>query len=391
MTAWALAGDLRDGLRSRPGRSLLSLFAIAIGCTALALLLSVLSGLQERARQLAQELGANVIAILPEGAEPLRREQADRLRANLPSCVVGAVKQYSVMTRDGLTRLQVMAADDGLIRVRPWQIVEGRFLDAEDRNSRAYRCVISRSLSERMGWRLGQALAVEQELFRVVGIVDPGRFSGDPLQDARLVPGENLVIVPDTIQPYWAPQSPDGTCDAIYIRAPADVDPADIGRRATALMADGAGAAPALSVITPDTLLARIRQWQRSVRFAAGSIAGLCMLLGGITLMTLMIANVQERVTEIGLRRALGASRADIAALFLMEAGLVTVVAGFTGSVTAHAILLVVRGEIGFPVAMNGWTLIAPVLVAVLSGVAFSYAPAVRASRIQPAQALRNE
>lgn len=386
-----MLNDLRDGLRSRPGRSLLSLFAIAVGTMALALLLCVLGGLQERARQLANELGADVIAILPEGAEPLRREHAERLRANFPHCTVGAVKQHTVMTRDGATRLTVLAADEDLMQVRPWHIVEGRFLDNEDARSGAYRCVISKSLSERMGWRLGQTLAIRQELFQIVGLIDPGRFSGDPLQDARLVPGENLVIIPHTVHPYWSSEAPDNTCDAIYIRAPADADTMMIGRRAAALLRDGSGPALAVSIVTPDTLVSRIRQWQRSLRFAAGSIAGLCMLLGGITLMSLMIANVQERVAEIGLRRALGAARGEIAALFLVEALVVTIAAGSLGSVAAHALLAIIQIDLGFPMAMNAWTLLTPMLVAVLAGVAFSYAPALIATRIQPAQALRNE
>jgi putative ABC transport system permease protein len=143
--------------------------------------------------------------------------------------------------------------------------------------------------------------------------------------------------------------------------------------------------------VTPNLLLARIRKLQRTLHLTVGSIAFLCMVLGGTTLMSLMVANVRDRVTEIGLRRALGASSWDIASLFLMEACLVTGLAGLGGTMGTCLLLALFRSRFPVPLALDMHTVLLPVAAAVFLGAVFSYGPARAAARIVPAEALRND
>ncbi len=96
-------------------------------------------------------------------------------------------------------------------------------------------------------------------------------------------------------------------------------------------------------------------------------------------------------MTEIGLRRALGATRFDIAALFVTEACAVTLAAAAFGTIAGSLLLGLVRARFGAPLAVDRLTWLVPVLVSVVLGIAFSYWPARMASRISPAEALRNE
>ena len=103
--------DVRDGLISQPGRLLLSLLAIVLGVFVLALLLSVVAGIQERAQLLVQELGVNVLAITPVQDEVmLDQEHVARLRSAFPEALISGVTRYAVDTRDGKTRLSILAS-----------------------------------------------------------------------------------------------------------------------------------------------------------------------------------------------------------------------------------------------------------------------------------------
>ena len=339
--------DLYDDVRARPGRVGLSFLALAVGMTALTVLLAVLGGLAERSRRIVEELGVNVVA-----------------------------------------------TQESLQAIRQWRLRAGRFLDATDLRTRERSAVISASLADRWNWNVGQVIQLRDMPFRVVGILsyEAGALAAESDTPA-LTPGEFVVWVPLTVPPYWLSSRipPEPEIDALFIQAP-DGEPLDrVVARTRILLQQPDLATPALSYITPDVLLEKVRRLQRTIQVTVGSIALLCLLLGGTTLMSLMVANVRDRVTEIGLRRALGATRGDIAQLFVLESVLVTLAAALAGSGGTWILLYASRTSFPAPLDLQAETVIIPLLVAIGLGTLFSYAPARSAAAISPAEALRNE
>lgn len=391
--------DLIDGLRSQPARAGLSFFAITVGILALSLLVSVLEGLNEKARSLVQDLGVQVLALVPpkeSGEEDARlsTKQFGVLSANLPDCHVAPMRRHEIPVEGLSGQLTVIATDEMLARVRQWKPTAGRFLDQADILHGQRHAVITAALSRRMDWNVGSVISLYGTPLTVVGIVGgDGGSTEQESQDERLAIGDMAAFVPWSLTMSAASRagSQGERLDAIFIRAPADADLRRVQARAEGLLSGPDLAVADASWVSPETLLAGIRRLQRMMKLSLGGIAALCMLLGGTTLMSLMVANVRDRVAEIGLRRALGARARDVAMLFVLESGLITLAAAAAGGVVAFLLVTFAGAAFPAPLKTSVGTFMLPVLVSLLMGAAFSYWPASVAARISPAEALRNE
>lgn len=398
--ATPLAVDVWDGLRTQPGRAALSLLAVAVGIAALTVLVAVLGGLRDKARRIAQDLGVNVVGILQDGGLPpgaagrLEERHADLLAANFRGGLVSSMRRYDVPTLGTEKRLSVVATDPALVRIRGWRMRDGRFLDARDMERREWSAVVGRGLAERWDWKVGSLVMLRNMPFKIVGIVEAG---GGALEtetaDPGLVLGERIVFVPKTVPPYWLAEwkTPEDRLDAIFLRTPETADYARALSTARRLLDQPDARVERLSWVTPESLTRNVRKLEKTISLTVGSIAVLCLVLGGTTLMSLMVSNVRDRVVEIGLRRALGATQKDIAALFVLEAAVVTTAAALAGAGASHILLILGGAALPFPVRLGLLSVAIPLIAAVVLGMAFSYWPARMAARITPSEALRAE
>ncbi len=393
--------DVWDGIRSQPGRIGLSLFAIAIGVASLTMLIGMLEGLRIKSQLMVQELGANVVAILKQTDDQqknshvggsLTRDHLEFLRANLAGCVVSGVNRRNLPTL-GDQQVMVVATDDALMNVRQWRMYAGRFIDRADVQNGQRNVVISRRLCEAWNWNVGDVIILGGVPFRVVGIADVG---GSPVEselgDTGLMLGERVAFVPRTAGVLLSTRDDGGApLDGIFIRVPDARQIEDVAGLARRLLSQPGYRVDSVSWVTPDSLIRNIRRLSLTIELTLGGISFLCLILGGTTMMSLMIANVRSRVVEIGLRRALGATARDIIALFVVEACAVTVLAGVAGMAVANALLLAARNSLSIPVTLGIASTVIPLFAASVLGVVFAYWPAKTAAAIAPSEALRND
>jgi len=329
----------------------------------------------------------------PASTGPLRREHVEFLAQSLEDCVVAGVSTHEVSVRGEAQQVRVVATDATLQQIRQWPVRAGRFLDAADIQDKSRHAVLSRALSDVGGRHVGDTITLRNVPFRVVGVVEVGggALEGET-SDPALIVGERVVFIPSSTPPYWLPDGALRTpLDSIFVRVGAAANLERALALAQRLLGQPDQCLSGLSWVTPDALLHRVRSLQTTIKLTVGSIAILCLILGGTTLMSLMVANVRDRVVEIGLRRALGATRQDIAILFVIEGCLITTAAALAGTVVTHALLLIGRERLPVPVNLGAGTFLAPMVVAIVVGTAFSYWPARFAARIVPSEALRNE
>ncbi len=420
-----LLRDIVDGLRVQPLRSLLAIAAVAVGAATASLLTTVLFSLENTSQRLIQELGANTVAVVADAStsnqgalgpsaphsvslakQSLDQAHAGLLRANIPGVVVAAVARSRARTLGSDSSLQVVATDQFLAYVRDWEIVDGRFLDQGDLHAAARHAVLTERLATRWQWRVGHVVMLGDTPFLVVGIVrvQGGALAGQ-FGDPSVALGERLVFVPHTVSPDWEPTaSAQGgrkrrAIDAVFLRSSVSTrdtegpqrSSADLVASARNLLLQGLEQSPSVSFVTPSTLVSGIRRLQVALGGTIAIVSGLCLALGGTTLMSLMVSNIRERTSEIGLRKTLGATRGDVMIQFLAEAALLTLGGGLVGAAIARGLVPLLRRAVDLRIESVPASWLVPVAVSVLLGLIFTYAPARFASRIEPALALRAE
>ena len=381
-----MASDLWTGLRTVPVRAGLAFASLALGLFAVTVLLATLDALRRQAQDLVESFGAGafVLGHHPDasGPEAWNRRQVEFFRNNLGAA--GAVSGVKMLPAPAGADFAVAATDEHLVRVRNWRTVFGRPLDGLDVQTGARQAMATSELCRRKHWQAGDYIELGPEVFRLAGGLDTG---GDP---APGLSGDVVFI------PYTADVLETGGEDALarvdrLVFRAETVAPEALRRRVAVLAAQPGPGTEGIEWITPESLLRGIRRWQRAIGWTAGTGGALSLLLGAATLAGMLLTGVRERVPEIGLRRALGARRREIAGLFVAEALVLAGAAALTGLLAAAGVLAWLGLRFPLPFRFGFWTCLFPLALAGILALVCSMGPAWLAARLPPAEALRNE
>jgi putative ABC transport system permease protein len=252
-------------------------------------------------------------------------------------------------------------------------------------------CVVGAEVARAFdGPVLGRRVRIGYAYFEIVGVLGPKPAR----RDLPLDPGtyNRAVIVPfDTAIETLAPAEPYKEIDVLSI----EVD--TLERTLWAKRAIG----PVLrtlhrgvddvELVAPEEILQQKRETQSILNIVLISIAAISLVVGGIGVMNIMLANIMERIGEIGLRRAIGASRADIRDQFLVESVIICFTGGVIGVFFGYIVAFLVGLGFGLEVAFAWEATLVAFALSMLVGLAFGLWPALRASSIHPVEALQHE
>jgi putative ABC transport system permease protein len=401
-------------MRTHKLRSALTLLGVVAGVATVIMMVSFVVGFNNRVAAAFTTFGTHLVQFqkfeprfgpggIPE-EERNRRDLTyeDALALKRLSTLVGAVSAERWLFQVPTVRAGRAEANNPVIvgtnpdyaPANTHFVDDGRFLSDADLNHSARVCVIGPDVVEALfALRdpIDQDLTIGGVAYRVVGVFErKGNLLGAGSND-------NYIAIPITAFDDQFPQVKNGGGDTIHIatvpRRPEDYDA--LIEEETGILRVRRGLRPGqdndFATYTTVGTLRSFQQITGGVAAAMLVIAGIALLVGGVGVMNIMLVNVTQRTREIGLRKALGATRRDVAVQFLVEAITLTGVGGGIGIGVGLGAALVARLVFDFQAAAPPWAILLGFGVSTAVGLVFGLWPALKAARQDPIEALRYE
>jgi putative ABC transport system permease protein len=400
-----------DNLAKRKLRSLLTMLGIIFGVGAVISMLSIGAGAEDQAMQVIRQMGLRNIII--EGkqyeAEDLRKVREKSLglsRRDLkalievtPNVTRGAgkknVRTYQVFSELGKADSRVVAVDAAYFLMKNLSLLDGSFFDQQDEARYDQVCVLGATAKQALfGFEnaLGKTLKINNAWFSVVGVIADQTLSKDEFEGVKLQNTNNEIYIPLRAALKKIEFKPmDSELDGIVLEVSDERKTAGSAAVVSQMLDSLHNGATDFSLIVPEQLLKQSQQTQKIFNIVMGCIAGISLLVGGIGIMNIMLANVLERTREIGVRRAIGARRFDIRLQFLIEAVTISAIGGVIGVAFGFGIAQLVVYYAGWSTIITTWSVLLAFGVSTAVGILFGSYPAVQASRLSPIEALRYE
>lgn len=383
---------------SNKSRSFLTMLGITIGVLSVILLTALVSGLKTTITSQVAGLGSNLIYIIPgklTGGRGPGGVQVDKLTLNhsnsLKSKLVGEadispvvqkVTKVSLGSRSN-SDVNILGVDANFPTVlQAIKMSEGRFFTASEVDSDKKVVVIGKTVEKNLfpgvDNPLGQQIRVGDLKYTVVGSITP---LGSVLGQDR----DNSVVIPlgDAQKQFGI-----NNLTTIYVNAKNPSLVEDVKNKSNQVLSKSLSSDD-FSIIDQAQTLSTINQITGVLTAGLGGIAAISLLVGGIGIMNIMLVSVTERTREIGLRKALGAKPSDIRNQFLVEALTLSGLGGIIGILLG--ILISFGINVFLQTTITWWSVLLSFGFSMFVGIVFGVTPALRASKLNPIQALRYE
>lgn len=407
MNVLDLFHETRIALSANKVRSSLTILGIVIGISSVIAMVSIGQGAQGSIQSSIQSLGSNLIQVRPGAqrsigfgasagrgsAQSLTLDDSDAVAKGVTSVLAVAPEvtgRYQVTAKGTNTNTTVTGVTSSYAAVRNVAVADGSFISDSHVLSASKVAVIGPTVQTDLFGEgtsaVGQVIRINKLEFKVIGVTVVKGGSGFTNQD------DQIYIPISSSQRYLSGNkyvstiSVQATDSSAMTQVAADVTTLLLSRHriADSTQAD-------FNILNQQDIIGAASSITSTFTFLLAAVAGISLLVGGIGIMNMMLTTVTERTREIGLRKAIGATRADISRQFLVESVVLTLIGGVVGTAlgAGASFLISYSGLLQTSVSLSSVLLAFGVSAAI--GVVFGWYPARRAAALNPIEALRYE
>jgi putative ABC transport system permease protein len=391
-----------DSLRASKVRFALTSLGVVIGTTSVILVATIgLTGKQYILGEI-QKIGTNSVELEYSAGGPteakrvlyndfLTRDDEKAVDDQVPGVMYSSpvLEMHNrISFGSGLVKdTQVLGVSPEYLNIRNLLVIAGRFFDREDDRAHLKCAVVTAPFArERYGSddaAVGQSFEISGIPFTIIGVF---KESVDDFGQSEIA--DQTVLIPYSIARYITGTE---SIKQIYFSMHGMEEVPDAAKEIVHIVQGRHRPNSIYKAQTLKELLTTAATIADALTTVLVLIAAVTLLVGGVGIMNIMLANANSRIREIGIRKAMGATRRDIHLQFLAEAVAISLVGGGIGTLIGIAMPLSVRYFTDYSVPISGWSVVAGLAAAILVGVTFGTYPASRAARLDPVEALKYE
>jgi len=387
-------------------RALLTMLGIIIGVASVITMMSIGEGSKQSINASLASMGSNMITIMPYSNEPGGARMMGSSLKTLTIKDVDALKKNAV----NIAEISPLASSNGqsingaanwptsiqgvspeYLDIRKLSVKEGIMFSQQDVRSSAKVCLLGKTVVDNLFPNgedpIGKIIRFGKIPFQVIGVLTPKGTSNFG-QDQ-----DDIIIAPyTTVQKrilssiYFGQIYASATSEAASDAAVAEITSVlrETHRLRDAELND-------FQVRTQAELMTMMNSTSSMMTALLTAVASISLVIGGIGIMNIMYVSVTERTREIGLRMSIGARGIDILLQFLIEAIVISVTGGIIGVILGISAALIVPASLNWPTVISEFSIVISFLVCAVTGIFFGYYPALKASKLDPIEALRYE
>lgn len=394
-----------NSLRSNKVRTFLTLLGIIIGVTSVTTIIGLGEGVKRQVNQQINDLGSDLITVVPGRSASV--SSIDSLSGALGSTastsrlseadLQSVAKVKNIETAGGIMQLdsavarnnkkintKVLAVGEDYLQLTKQKLSSGQFFGGDLENNNTV--VLASSLAKDLFGSsdpIGSTVKIRDNPFIVIGVLDAksGFNVSQSLNNVALIPlPTGKALNQDTVQLQQI---------TLKIEDP-NLSETTAKEIKEVLLKNHSGEED-FTVTTQDQLVGTTDYVFRILTGFTAAVASISLLVGGIGVMNIMLVTVTERTREIGVRKAVGATKTQIMMQFLVEALAITLVGGAIGIITSIILGYIISTQTAVKPAMDLWILLLATGVSLAVGIIFGTWPAIRAARKDPIEALRHD
>lgn len=379
-------------------RSALTALGLIIGIAAVVILTSIGRGIHTFVLAEFTQFGTNLISVHPGKITTFGVSGASisTVRPLVIADVVSLSKVENIIAASPMVqgnarieagekqrRTNVLGVGSAVPEIWKIKVVNGRFLPKEESNPRAFAVLGNKLATELFGTAspLGQRIRIGSDRFRVVGVMEKkGQMIGFDMDDTIYIPAAKALELFDRESLMEI---------HLLYKSNTAVERVEKAIKRNLIARHGR---EDFTIVTQNQMLKSMDSILNILTLAVAALGSISLLVGSVGILTIMTIAVSERISEIGLLRAVGAERRTIFQLFLCEALALSAAGGLCGVLLGIAMVQILDAALpALPVELAWAYIVAAFMVSLLIGIAAGVAPAMKAARLEPLEALRAE